>query len=100
MSEIHDAGGPRKGEASADAGPDRIIVWEVKPDLERWVFGGWFFAVVYQGERHDFGGTPNQCGSAREARARAGWRLKWLREGTFAKKYGPAMPLIGAVVRP
>jgi len=99
MSEIQHGAGERKGESSAEIGPDRIIVWEVKPDLARLVFGGWLFAVVYQGKRYDFGGTPNRCDSAREARARAGWRLKWLREGTFEKKYGPPMLLIGSPVR-
>lgn len=100
MSEIQHAQGMRKGETSAEsAGPDRIIVWEVKQDLARLIFGGWRFAVVYQGVRHDFGGAPNRCDSAREARARAGWRLKWLREGTFAQKYGPAWEWPGSAAK-
>jgi hypothetical protein len=95
MSEIQHGAAVRKGESSADAGPDRVIVWEVKQDLARWVVGHWRFSVVFAGKRRDFCGVPNRCDSAREARARGGWRLKWLREGTFSDHYGPPMPWPG-----
>ena len=92
MSEIQQAQGMRKGESSADAGPNRVIVWEVK----QWGVSCWAFAVVFAGKRREFVGVPNRCFSAREARARAGWRLKWLREGTFNDHYGPPMPWPGS----
>ena len=48
----------------------------------------WMFRVHFQGQVISFGGIPNQCATRREAAARAGWRLRWLRLGTFDRHYG------------
>ena len=47
----------------------------------------WRFSVTYEGVRHDFYGTPNQCPTRRSAYMRAFWRAKWLECGIFEKKY-------------
>jgi hypothetical protein len=47
----------------------------------------WRFRVHFQGRKIDFGGIPNQCATKREAAARAGWRLRWMRQGTYDQKY-------------
>lgn len=47
----------------------------------------WTFDVAHKGKTFYFRGIPNRCATKREAAARAGWRAKWLREGTFDQHY-------------
>ena len=47
----------------------------------------WMFRVHFQGRVIAFGGIPNCCATRRQAAARAGWRLRWLRLGTFDQHY-------------
>lgn len=71
---------------AAHAGPDRVIVLPMEG-----MWGGHFtFDVVFNGERRMFRGVPNYCISKAAARVRGAWRLKWLRESTFERKYTPA----------
>ena len=48
----------------------------------------WTFRVHFRGRVIQFGGIPNQCETRRKAYARGMVRLRWLREGTFDKRYG------------
>ena len=47
----------------------------------------WMFEIKFRGVTHSFAGIPNQCATKRAATARAAWRAKWMREGTFAEHY-------------
>lgn len=47
----------------------------------------WHFSIQYQGRTLQFAGMPNRCRTKRSAMARAAWRAKWLREGTFDQRY-------------
>ncbi len=47
----------------------------------------WMFRVLFEGRTHEFGGIPNQCATRQQALARGGWRLRWLRDGTFGERY-------------
>ena len=48
----------------------------------------WRFEITFRGVTHGYGGIPNKCATRREAAARAGWRAKWMREGTYGDHYG------------
>jgi len=61
-----------------------VVIWRI---AEEWHPYPWRFTVYYLGKPYEFAGIPNQCETKRAAAARAGWRLKWLREGTFHKRY-------------
>lgn len=47
----------------------------------------WMFRVHFRGRTIQFAGIPNQCATRRQAAARAGWRLRWLRLGTYDDHY-------------
>ena len=64
-----------------------IKVW--KMEVEGWPDYPfpWVFNVTYKGETWEFAGIPNKCATKRQALARAVWRAKWIKEGTFDKHY-------------
>lgn len=47
----------------------------------------WLFRVHYQGRVIEFRGVPNQCATRRQAAIRGWWRLRWLRDGTYDRRY-------------
>ncbi len=62
------------------------------PFAESWHPFPWAFSIKWKGVEHNYGGIPNQCASKREASARAAWRAKWMREGTYDQHYRTAEP--------
>lgn len=48
----------------------------------------WMFRIHFRGRVIQFGGIPNQCATRSKALARGMVRLRWLREGTFDRRYG------------
>lgn len=54
---------------------------------EDWHPYPWRFEIKYRGVTHSYGGLANQCETKRAALARAARRAKWMREGTYDKRY-------------
>lgn len=68
------------------AARDRVEVYKVDHGWDHPY--PWMFRVHFGGKTFQYAGVPNQCATRREAAARAGWRLRWLRLGVHDTKYG------------
>jgi len=70
-----------------------VTIWRIE---DAWHPYPWRFSVSHAGKTHAFAGIPNQCATKREAAARAGWRLRWLRDGSFAQRYARSLDVAHA----
>lgn len=64
---------------------------EEKIEVELYAIPGtpypWRFRIYWKGQWWEFLGTPNYCQTKHQARMRAWYRMKWMRDGTFLDRY-------------
>ena len=70
---------------------DRPVVEVYRANVEDWHPFPWRFRITWKGRTHAFVGMPNQCASKREAAARASWRVRWMLDGSYERRYSTAL---------